>query len=665
MSGSNFGQTPSKAEIGIESESVELQQGTTFTMPSVVVNTLGNLIPIKIRNTGISKLTIYSIRLSGGNSGEYSLDLSGFTNTIEPNSSSDFYIRFRPLSVGFKQTLIVIQSNDANESVYKFNIHSQSQVTPNPEIFLLIGTDSVLDGDSINLGSVSTCSNGRDYSFSIKNIGTSALALSGTPIVDVSGIDPTYFTVVAQPSVSSIPVGGSVDFKIRFTPSGTNPRSAKISIPTDDADEANFSFNLNSTIGSPEIELSEFKVGGAVIPSGSAYYMGYSALNKKDTGAGFILKNLGDANLFLSGSPTLVLGGSPPYDFTYSNPSSTIAPGAQNNFYIQGFVSKLGLSSGAFSIENEDCDENPYTLNVSVTGYDYLKVTDSAAWIDRRGHSSVAFNNKLWVMGGVGYTNYKDVYSSSANGAVWTLVNANPPWGYRTYHSSLVFNNKMWIIGGSEKEQNTNIYYSRNDAWSSVDGVTWTKETDSAPWSGRKQFGAVVFDNKIWIMGGETNTSPTYANDVWYSSDGVNWTLATSNAGWPPRSLFAIFAFDNKLWVAGGWGGPGVEQLKDVWNSTDGVTWTKVTDTPVWYKRSAMAYVVYNNAMWILSGFDGYDTLYDSYRSTDGIKWTYVSPPWGSRDTHSAAVMNGKIWVMGGQYEPGKRFRDVVSFWDY
>ncbi|MEI7012425.1 choice-of-anchor D domain-containing protein [Leptospira licerasiae] len=287
MSGANFGQAPSKAEIGVESESIELLRGSTLTMPSVVVNTLGNLIPIKIRNTGVSKLTIHSIRLSGGNFGEYSLDLSGFTNTIEPNSSSDFYIRFRPLSVGLKQTVIVIQSNDANESTYKFNIHSQAQATPNPEIFLLMGTSSVLDGDSINLGSVSTCSNGRDYSFSIRNIGTSPLALSGTPIVDVSGIDPTYFAVVSQPSVSSIPVGGSVDFKIHFTPSGTSPRSAKISIPTDDADETNFSFNLNTAIGSPEIELSEFKVGGAVIPSGSAYYMGYSALNKKDTGAGF------------------------------------------------------------------------------------------------------------------------------------------------------------------------------------------------------------------------------------------------------------------------------------------------------------------------------------------------------------------------------------------
>ncbi|WP_165780164.1 choice-of-anchor D domain-containing protein [Leptospira hartskeerlii] len=663
MSGSNFGKPPSKAEIGVESESIELERGSIFTMPSVVVNTLGNLIPVKIRNTGISKLNVYSIRLSGGNSSEYSLDLSSFAKSIEPNSSADFYIRFRPLSVGSKQTTLIIQSDDANESIYKFNIYSQAQDTPNPEIHLLMGTSSVSDGDNIDLGGVSSCSTGRDYSFSIKNIGTSALALSGTPKINISGADPTFFSVVSQPSISSIPAGGSADFKIHFTPSGTSPRSVSVSIVTDDVDETDFNFNLNTAIGTPEIEVHQASTG--LIPVGNTQDMGYSYINSSGYfSSSFFVKNSGDASLFLSGTPTLVLGGSPPYDFSYSSPNSTVLAGKQNNFVINGSASKLGPNIGAFSIANDDCDESPYTFNLSLTGYDYSKVTDSAAWIDRRGHSSVAFNNKLWVMGGVGYTNYKDIYSSSANGASWMLVNSNPPWGYRTYHSSLVFNNKMWVIGGSEKTDG-NVYYRRNDAWSSSDGVTWTKETNSAPWLGREQFGAVVFDNKIWVMGGETNTSPTFANDVWYSSDGVNWTLATSNAGWAPRSYFAVYAFDNKLWVAGGWGGEGVEQLRDVWNSSDGVTWTKVTDTPAWSKRSAMAYVVYNNAMWLLSGYGGHYTLYDSFKSTDGINWTYVPSTWGSRDTHSAVVMNGKIWVMGGQDDPGERFRDVNSFWDY
>ena len=54
-----------------------------------------------------------------------------------------------------------------------------------------------------------------------------------------------------------------------------------------------------------------------------------------------------------------------------------------------------------------------------------------------------------------------------------------------------------------------------SDVWHSPDGVNWTCATDSARWPARYGHTSVIFDNKIWVLGGAT----TYAgedNDVWY-----------------------------------------------------------------------------------------------------------------------------------------------------
>lgn len=56
-----------------------------------------------------------------------------------------------------------------------------------------------------------------------------------------------------------------------------------------------------------------------------------------------------------------------------------------------------------------------------------------------------------------------------------------------------------------------------NDVWYSADGSTWTQATVSAGWKARRTFPSVVFNNKMWITGGQ-DVDGTYKNDVWYST---------------------------------------------------------------------------------------------------------------------------------------------------
>ena len=68
--------------------------------------------------------------------------------------------------------------------------------------------------------------------------------------------------------------------------------------------------------------------------------------------------------------------------------------------------------------------------------------------------------------------------------------------------------------------QTSNQFY-QNQTGSYATGASWSEATTAAAWPGRSAFTGLVYDNKMWVMGGYNGT--TYYNDVWYSTDGVNW----------------------------------------------------------------------------------------------------------------------------------------------
>ena len=107
----------------------------------------------------------------------------------------------------------------------------------------------------------------------------------------------------------------------------------------------------------------------------------------------------------------------------------------------------------------------------------------------------------------------------------------------------------------------SSLFYPQSQKAFAATGVDWTQATSAAGWSARFSHTSVVFDNKIWVMGG-----PIY-HDVWYSTNGVNWTRATSAAGWSARRLHTSVVFDYKMWVMGGYDSSG-NYKNDVWYST-------------------------------------------------------------------------------------------------
>lgn len=187
----------------------------------------------------------------------------------------------------------------------------------------------------------------------------------------------------------------------------------------------------------------------------------------------------------------------------------------------------------------------------------------NAGWSPRVNFAVTRFNGSLWAFGGNAkennsFVNKNDVWSSVGSSGVWNPVNAVSAWSPRQGHAAVAFNNKLWILGGLDAGG------YKNDVWSSSNGVSWIQEVASANWPIRAFHKALVFDSKLWIMGGSAGASD-FKNDVWYSADGINWTQS-GLADWPGRSDFGVAVFNNKMWVLGGRAGSNLYK-SDVWYS--------------------------------------------------------------------------------------------------
>jgi len=79
--------------------------------------------------------------------------------------------------------------------------------------------------------------------------------------------------------------------------------------------------------------------------------------------------------------------------------------------------------------------------------------------------------------------------------------------------------------------------------------LDWTCKTTSAAWSEREMFGLFSYNDSLWIFCGRGNTMP---RDAWNSQDGVNWRSVCDSVPFPMNTNVGCIVFQNKMWVLGG-----------------------------------------------------------------------------------------------------------------
>lgn len=278
--------------------------------------------------------------------------------------------------------------------------------------------------------------------------------------------------------------------------------------------------------------------------------------------------------------------------------------------------------------------------------------------------SLTIYNNKLWYIGGqVAYPinttltgdAMNDVWESD-DGLTWTQVLVQAPFSPRAFHSSFVANGKLWVMGGQAVTAGVAGALA-TDAWSTTDGINWTKENVSG--IARSQYVNVVQEpNKATLIGG---VQVGLANNVWQTTDGINWSELSAHAQFSPRIAPQGVEFNGQMWLVGGFATDGRisdRSTDEIWRSSDGLNWSRViTSGTIFSPRAGHNLVVFNNRLWVIGGLnnptgDGAPIvrLNDVWSSADGITWRQetAAAAFTPRSNPAVTAFGGKLWLFGG-----------------
>ncbi|HMN47057.1 MAG TPA: hypothetical protein PKE27_20940 [Povalibacter sp.] len=263
----------------------------------------------------------------------------------------------------------------------------------------------------------------------------------------------------------------------------------------------------------------------------------------------------------------------------------------------------------------------------SADGLNWSQVaTNGSVFSPRDSHRVVVFNDRLWVIGGFDYfedeggtrTHNNEVWSS-ADGVTWTQ-HAAPGFAARSAHKAVAFNGRLWVIGG------VNASNSFNDVWSTADGTTWVQETAAAAFSPRYGHQVVAFNGALWLLGGATGGDSATAigsDEIWTSTDGRAWTPVAAGAHFSARNEHAATVFGGRLYVVGGAsrsGYFGVTYFNDVWSSADGVQWQRDLTAAPFAPRKTHLLIPHAGKLHVIGGV-ATDRHHDIWRSANGVAW--------------------------------------------
>lgn len=203
-------------------------------------------------------------------------------------------------------------------------------------------------------------------------------------------------------------------------------------------------------------------------------------------------------------------------------------------------------------------------------GYSTSANTYTAA-PQRVGVSAAILGGYLYVAGGctsasdcTGTTNDVSYTTIDANGSLGTWTSTGSLPAGRAWGKLRAAGNSLYYIGGQSDtatDRRSEVYY----ATPSAGGISsWATATNSLP-AGRTKFGAAVWNDRLYVVGGEGTgtgcTASNVCNTIYASpqlSSGGNITSTWSTASSPfsvARSGATAVAYANNLYIFGGYDG--------------------------------------------------------------------------------------------------------------
>jgi hypothetical protein len=191
-------------------------------------------------------------------------------------------------------------------------------------------------------------------------------------------------------------------------------------------------------------------------------------------------------------------------------------------------------------------------------------------------------------------------------------------------------------------------------AWSSTDGKNWLKTGLTNIVGGQAFLDYVKFKGAIYALGTFTGNIErfTQTTRIARTSDFKSWEILSTDSNLPKRYFYHPFVFQNKIWIVGGEDSNG--KYGDVWVSSDAIHWKKITDGLPFGKRSGQQFIVFKEKVYMLS--------YDAWVSSDGLQWKLLTPKIAEGDIfgYSVETFDDRIWLIGCN-RSGKFRSEVLS----
>ena len=205
-----------------------------------------------IRNLGGTPLQVTGAALTGNQAGDFAITQGAAPFTVAPGATHNLEVRFTPAAVGPRTTTLRLTSDDADENQLDVTLNGTG-VAAAPEV--------VVTPASYGYGNQQV-GTGVTQTFTISNTGTSDLVVGASSL---SGPDVAAFAITSGQAGFTIAPGGNNTIQVRFTPPTTGPKSATLSIPTNDGDENPVPVALSGTgsVGSTVPTFEEVQHGGS------------------------------------------------------------------------------------------------------------------------------------------------------------------------------------------------------------------------------------------------------------------------------------------------------------------------------------------------------------------------------------------------------------------
>ncbi len=321
-----------------------------------------------IRNTGTARLTIDSIT-----DGSSHFSVGSVPASVSANGEAAFTVTFNPAAIGTHTATITINNDDSNEDPFTFTVTGTgtggvAEVAGGVNFGTVIanGDTTPSTTDNTDFGTVVANSGSVTKTFRIFNRGNANL------LVNIVSEDGSAWSLTSVPLGVSLAPNASRDFNVVLTPTSAGPKSATITVLTNDPVTPAYTFlvSANAT-GAALMEVEGSLVPGVFAPvaNGSTTTVNTNGTDFGSLGVTaspltrtFRIRNVGSAVLTVDS----ITEGSP--NFSVGNVPTSVPVNQTRDFTVTFDPTSWGTKFANIVIRTNASGEETFTFRVDGVG---------------------------------------------------------------------------------------------------------------------------------------------------------------------------------------------------------------------------------------------------------------------------------------------------------